>query len=55
VHSVFEESLKGTFGNMKAEGLVEVMSRPVIMTTSIKVGVMGPWPNMKQFKASDQK
>jgi hypothetical protein len=50
-----EESLKGTLGSIKAEGLGDVMSRPVIMTTSSRVGVMGPWPNMKQFRASDQK
>jgi hypothetical protein len=50
-----EESLKGTFGSIKAEGLGDEMSRPVIMATSSRVGVMGPWPNMKQFRASDQK
>ena len=55
MHSVLEESLKGTFGSLKAEGLGDVISRPVIITTSSRVGVMGPWPNMKQFRASDQK
>ena len=55
MHFVLEESLKGTFGNIKAEGLGDVTSRLVIMTTSSRVGVMGPWPNMKQFRASDQK
>ena len=55
MHSVLEESLKGTFGNIKAEGLGDAISRPVIMTTSSKVGVMGPWPNMMQFRVSDQK
>ena len=55
VHSVLEESVKGTFGSLKAEGLGDAMSRPVIMATSSKVGVMGPWPNMKQFRALDQK
>jgi hypothetical protein len=31
------------------------MSKPVIITTSMRVGVIGLWPNKKQFKASDQK
>ena len=39
----------------KAEGLEDEMSKPVIITTSIKVGVVGPWPKRKQFNASDQK
>ena len=34
---------------------VDVIFRSVIITTSIKVMVEGPWPNMKAFKASDQK
>jgi hypothetical protein len=55
VHSVLEDNLKGTSGNLKAEGLGDAISRPVIITTSIRVGVIGPWPNKKQFRASDQK
>jgi hypothetical protein len=55
VHSVLEENLKGTSGNLKAEGLADTISRPVIIITSIRVGVIGPWPNKKQFRASDQK
>ena len=31
------------------------MSNPVSITTSANVGVIGPWPNRKAFKASDQK
>jgi hypothetical protein len=31
------------------------MSKPVIITTSMRVGVIRLWPNRKQFKASDQK
>jgi hypothetical protein len=50
-----EDNLKGTSGNLKAEGLGDAISRPVIIITSIRVGVIGPWPNKKQFKASDQK
>jgi hypothetical protein len=38
-----------------AEGLDDAMSKLVIITTSMRVGVIGLWPNKKQFKASDQK
>jgi hypothetical protein len=31
------------------------MSKPVIITTSMRVGVIGLWPNKNQFKPSDQK
>jgi hypothetical protein len=55
VHSVLEDNLKGTSGSLKAEGLGDEMFKPVIITTSRRVGVIGPWPNKKQFKASDQK
>jgi hypothetical protein len=50
-----EDNLKGASGNLKAEGLSDVISRLVIIITSIRVGVIGPWPNKKQFRASDQK
>jgi hypothetical protein len=50
-----EDNLKGTSGSLKAEGLDDEMFRPVIITTSRRVGVINPWPNKKQFKASDQK
>ncbi len=53
--SVLEESLKGASVRSNADGLEDEMSRPVIITTSMKVGVMGLWPKMKQFSASDQK
>jgi hypothetical protein len=55
VHSVLEDNLKGTFGSLKAEGQDDDVSKPVIIITSRRVGVIGPWPNKKQFKASDQK
>jgi hypothetical protein len=55
VHSDLEESLKGTSGRLLAEGLGDVMSKPVIITTSMRVRVIRLWPNRKQFKASDQK
>jgi hypothetical protein len=55
VHSILEDSLKGTLGSLKAEGQDDEMSKPVITTTSRRVGVIGPWPNKKQFKALDQK
>ena len=35
---------------VKGDGQVEWISRPSIMTTSIRVGVMGPQLNIKQFK-----
>jgi hypothetical protein len=50
-----EDNLKGTSGSLKAEGLGDEMFKPVIIITSRRVGVIGPWPNKKQFKASDQK
>jgi hypothetical protein len=31
------------------------MSRPVIIVTSKRVGVIGPWEKRKVFKAVDQK
>ena len=40
---------------LKEEGLEEEMFSPVIMTMSKRVGVMGPCPKKKQFKASDKK
>jgi hypothetical protein len=49
-----EDNLKGTSGSLKAEGLGDAISRLVIFITSIRVGVIGPWPNKKQFRASDQ-
>jgi hypothetical protein len=53
VHSDLEESLKGTSGRLYAEGLGDAISKPVIITTSMRVGVIGLWPNKKQFKTSD--
>jgi hypothetical protein len=53
VHSVLEHRLKGNSGSLKAEGQDDEMSKPVIITTSRRVGVIGPWANKKQFKASD--
>jgi hypothetical protein len=55
VHSVLEDNLKGTLGSLKPEGLGDEMFKPVIIITSRRVGVIGPWPNKKQFKVSDQK
>jgi hypothetical protein len=55
VHSVLVDSLKGASGSLKAEGQDDEMSKPLIITTSRRVGVIDPWPNKKQFKASDQK
>jgi hypothetical protein len=55
VHSVLEDNLKGTSGSLKAEGPGDAISKPVSIMTSRRVGVIGPWPNKKQFKASDQK
>jgi hypothetical protein len=42
------------------EGLLSVksamvISKPVSVTTSAKVGVIGPWPKRKAFDTSDQK
>jgi hypothetical protein len=31
------------------------MSKPIIISTSMRVGVIRLWPNKKQFKASDKK
>jgi hypothetical protein len=42
-----EESLKGTSGRLQAEGLGDAMSKPVIITTSMSVGVIGLWTNKK--------
>jgi hypothetical protein len=47
VHFDFEESLKGTSGRLLAEGLGDAMSKPIIITTSMRVGVIGLWPNKK--------
>ncbi len=33
----------------------ELMSRPVIMIMSKRVGVIGPWLNRKAFRVLDQK
>ncbi len=33
----------------------ELMSRPVIMVISSKVGVIGPWLNIKALRVLDQK
>jgi hypothetical protein len=55
VHFDLEESRKGTSGRLEVEGLGDAMSKPVIITTSMRVGVIRLWPNKKQFKASDQK
>lgn len=33
----------------------EVISKPVSMVTSRRVGVIGPWLNIKAFKVLDQK
>jgi hypothetical protein len=55
VHSILDDNLKGTLDSLKAEGQGDKMSKPVIITTSRRLGVIGPWPNKKQFKASDQK
>jgi hypothetical protein len=35
VHSVLEDNLKGTSGNLKVEGLDDAISRPVVIITSI--------------------
>jgi hypothetical protein len=51
----FGGQFKGTSGSLKAEGLDDAISKPVIIITSIRVGVISPWPNKKQFRASDQK
>jgi hypothetical protein len=50
-----EDDLKGTSSSLKAEGLGDAISKIVIIMTSMRVGVIGPCPNKKQFKASDQK
>jgi hypothetical protein len=50
-----EDNLKGTSGSLKAEGPGDAISKPVIIMTSMRVGVIGPWPNKKQFKVLDQK
>jgi hypothetical protein len=50
-----EDSLKGTLDSLKAERLGDAISKPMIIMTSMRVGVIGPWPNKKQFRASDQK
>jgi hypothetical protein len=50
-----EDNLKGTPGSLKAEGLGDATSKPVIIMTSMRVGLIGPWPNKKQFRASNQK
>jgi hypothetical protein len=55
VHSVLEDNLKGTSGSVKEERLGDAISKPEIMMTSMRVGVIGPWPDKKQFRASDQK
>jgi hypothetical protein len=38
VHFVLEDNLKGTSGNLKAKGMGDAISRPVIIITSIRVG-----------------
>jgi hypothetical protein len=50
-----EDNVKGTSGSLKAEGLGDAISKPVIIMTSMRVGVIGPWSNKKKFRASDQK
>jgi hypothetical protein len=55
VYSVLEDNLKRTSGSLKAEGLGDAISKPVSIMTSMRVGVIGPWPNRKQFKVSDKK
>jgi hypothetical protein len=55
VYSILEDNLKGISVSLKGEGQGDEMFKPVIIITSWRVGVIGPWPNKKQFKASDQK
>jgi hypothetical protein len=50
-HFDLEESLKGTSGRLWAEGMGDAMSKPVIITTFMRVGVIRLWSNKKQFKA----
>jgi hypothetical protein len=50
-----EDNLKGTSGSLKAEGQGDEMFKPIIIITSRRVGVIGPWPNKKLLKASHQK
>jgi hypothetical protein len=43
----FGGQFEGDLRKSEGRGAGEAMSKPVIITTSTRVGVIGPWPNKK--------
>src|SRR6185503_1311821 len=52
---LFVSILKDAFSTKRKGLLGALIFRPVSITTSIRVGIIGPWLNMNALTASDQK